>query len=414
MQPDMRMLIVLPRIPQPLHDGGAIAMWNTITALHAAGIVVDVFALDTNQKGARVDVFRGYCNEYGSAFVNTTVRRLYAVLRAVFPDALSAFNSPVHAPYWVSRFASIAAAEQLQAFVEKRQPYDVIQFESLFTAPYMPYLQQRGIITDSTTTVLRSHNLEYSIQETLALEKNRSAPERWYRSILAKQTKQYEFAVSRMFDVVTTLSQPEATELQTAGINAVCVPLGMEIQEQVVQPDPYTICLFGALDWEPNVLSTVWFIKEVLPYIKNKIPRIVVHIGGRNPGETITSLHNGISVIVHGTVANATEFRSRYALSVVPLFSGAGIRIKILEAMALQRPVVTTTAGALGLPLTNNLNVRIEDTAENFAEACIEILQSSELREKLTHNGILFLNECYSWQKYISSFTAIVQKQKQQ
>jgi glycosyltransferase involved in cell wall biosynthesis len=133
-----------------------------------------------------------------------------------------------------------------------------------------------------------------------------------------------------------------------------------------------------------------------------------LHIGGRDPGYDIKALHDGVRVIVHGVVQDALDFRATHGVNIVPLFSGSGIRIKILEALSVGCPVVSTTLGAEGLSVQHDEHLLIADEATTFARSCIALLQDPQRATAIGLAGRSLVSTHYTWNSAIHSITEFI------
>jgi hypothetical protein len=305
---------------------------------------------------------------------------------------------------------SAEALKELESMFADRH-VDIVQCESLFTAWYGAALKDKLSASVRPKFVLRAHNVEHRIMERLAREPGRSRMERMYRAHLARRTQSFEIAVARHMDAIATLTEEDASWFRSVApaVHTRSIPPGVEIPDvMLVQREtiPETFCILASMEWAPNVEGTLWFAREVLPKIRASRPNAELHIAGRNPGTEITELGALPGVTVHGEVDDALEFRSRYAVSIVPLFSGSGLRVKILEAMAMGRPVVSTTVGAEGIPAVAGEHIVIADDAHSFAAACTSLLQSPDTAAKIAQRGRELVQEQYAWQARINDLVS--------
>jgi glycosyltransferase involved in cell wall biosynthesis len=343
--------------------------------------------------------------------VVTDVNAVGAVRSIVNPRKLSAFGVPLQASYWVDRFASVDALRALSAFVQQHDRFDCVICETLFTACYGIALREHGLIGTSQPILLRAHNIEHRIQHHLAHEYNRSWFERRYRLHLAEGTKSYETWIFEHVDGVMTLSETDAEAVRVFAPHTAVrsIPPGVTLPDVREPSAPsHELCFLGSLDWLPNIDGLRWFVERVMPLIRAEVPDAVLHIGGRAPSYDVNALHDGSSVIVHGPVENATEFRRAHGINIVPLFSGSGVRIKILEAFAAQCPVVSTTLGAEGLPVTHNHHLLIADDVQPFARACIDVMYDGALAMRLGRAGRELVAASFSWQTAVASMVDFV------
>ncbi|OPY61756.1 MAG: Glycosyl transferases group 1 [Pelotomaculum sp. PtaU1.Bin065] len=157
------------------------------------------------------------------------------------------------------------------------------------------------------------------------------------------------------------------------------------------------ILFLGAMDYEPNIDAVNYFLKKSWPLIRNSYPRCTFTIAGRNPAQEIRDMHNGKDIIVMPDVLDVRNVLEKCAVMAVPLRLGGGMRIKILEAMAMKRAIVSTSMGCEGIGATHSENILIADDASDFAEQCLRVLKDKFLREKLGNNARAFVEHNYDW-----------------
>jgi glycosyltransferase involved in cell wall biosynthesis len=406
----MDLLVILPRIPLPARDGGAIVMIETLKALAAAGHSVDVAVVNTRKHRADPAVLAPFVRSVHAVDVDTTISAFGALRSLVRPRLPRAFGIPTSASYWVARFAS---EDMLSAVIDRVRStsYDAVLCETLFTACYGVAVRRLPM---APPVILRAHNVEHRIQERLAADPLRSAPQRWYRGMLARQTAGYEAFIARTLDAVATVSDDDAeyfTGVRGSRDGVRSVPPGIAIPEtSAVRPDPLSIGFLGSLDWEPNVDGVHWFVREILPLIRRSRPDAVFHIAGRRPPEHVRALHDGVSVVVHGEIDDAHAMRSTWAINVVPLRSGSGIRIKILETLAGGAAVVSTTVGCEGLGMVDGEQLVIADDAQHFADVCVELLTDPERAQALARRGRDAVRERFAWPQAIARLEGLIRE----
>jgi len=401
----MKILVILPRIPVPARDGGAIVMLESLQAMHAAGVDVTILALNTSKHRADASALAHLCSTVVTVDVETEPTAFGALRNLVLPRRSTIDRSIGHS-YWLERFITTATLEAAVTTAEMYGPFDIIQCEQLFTLELG--LHARDVLALRSLhvplVIYRSHNVEYRIQERMSVERGRSIAERWYRKVLTRRTRSFEEEALLLSDGCATLSEDDADVYRVVDPRGAIesIPPGISIPPVAIvdaakrQRD--TICLLASMEWAPNIEGTLWFVQDVLPLILKRRPSTVVHIAGRNPDARITNVHNGTTIIVHGEIEDPLAFRLQYAESVVPLFSGSGVRVKILEALGAACAVVTTTIGAEGLPLRDQHHVRFADTAEAFAAACCELLEQPSLAAEYGTNGRELMERDFTWQ----------------
>lgn len=407
----MRILVILPRIPMPARDGGAIVMLETVRSLLERGHHVDVIALNTRKHHADPAVMKGVCSSITAVDVDTSIRPLrmaWTLISSAFP---SEFGIPVGGSYWLTRFASIAVLENVEEHLRVHDPYDVIVCESLFTACYGEALRRRGTLAAHIPIVLHAHNVEGRIQERLSHDRRRSMIERFIRRRLAQQTLRYEHNVLSWCDAVLPLSDVDRAmfEDMQPTVQAITVAPGVQEHHVSTEREPNTLWFLGSLDWTPNVDGLHWFMGHVWPLIQARVPRAVMHIAGRATPSDVTAYHDGRCVVVHGEIDDPVVYRARYEVGIVPLLSGSGVRIKIIEALMDGAAIVTTSVGCEGLPLKTNEHVIIADDPKAFADACLELLMNTTMRESLRDHGADVMRQQYSWEQSARRMEQVLQ-----
>lgn len=262
--------------------------------------------------------------------------------------------------------------------------------------------------------VLFQHNVETTIWERRA-ENARGAMESWFLRRQAKLVCDYEGRKCREAAHVAAVSEQDAQRMREMfGVSGVTpIPTGVDIEQFSPPPTaaaPSSELVFvGSMDWLPNVDGMRWFMREVLPLIRQRRPGCRVVIAGRKPPEEVTNWARQDSLItVTGTVPDIRPYLWEASVSIVPLRIGGGTRLKIYEAMAARVPVVSTTIGAEGLTIDPPRNIRIADTAEDFAAACLRLLDSATERESIAGAAWDMVTGQFSWEKVTRLFEDIL------
>jgi glycosyltransferase involved in cell wall biosynthesis len=190
------------------------------------------------------------------------------------------------------------------------------------------------------------------------------------------------------------------------------IPTGVDVEYFRPSPDrdqPGTLVFSGAMDWMPNEDAMVYFIKRMWPRIRQQIPNASLCVVGRNPSRALVELaanHQGIEIT--GIVDDIRPFVHRAAVYVVPLRIGGGTRLKIFEAMAMGKAIVSTTIGAEGLPVHPGQDILIVDDPEQFADTTIRLLGDSVQREELGRAARELVNRTYSWDAVVQPFETVL------
>ncbi len=158
--------------------------------------------------------------------------------------------------------------------------------------------------------------------------------------------------------------------------------------------EPKSLFFIGRLDWKPNEEGLWWFVKNVWPNIIKKYPELKFYIAGRNMDSAIKKL-NSKNIIALGEVEDAIEFMNSKSIMICPLFSGSGMRVKIIEAMALGKTIISTSIGAEGIPCTHDENILLADTASEFEKTILKCIEDTSLCSKIGENAYSFANRNY-------------------
>ena len=294
-------------------------------------------------------------------------------------------------PYAVSRFAHATVQKQIQTWFRERR-FDVAVCDFLDAAVNFP-----GSL--SIPSVLFQHNVESEIWRRHAATAGNPAKKMMYRMEFRKMLR-YERAVVCKFQHVIAVSENDRSLMTrwVDGDRVTVVPTGVDLAHYRPEPaecepksDAYAplITFVGAMDWEPNVDGVEYFCSEVWPSIKAEVPQARFRIVGRNPDRRVqkwasnsTNANNDGSIEVTGRVPSIVEHLHQSAVVIVPLRIGGGTRLKIYEAMATAKAVVSTTVGAEGLDVHHGRDIILADDPRSFAQAVIMLLRDPELRRR--------------------------------
>jgi len=219
--------------------------------------------------------------------------------------------------------------------------------------------------------VLRSHNLEYLIWKRLA-EGSKNIAKKFYLNHLAKQLEQYELSIIPRMDGIITISQDDHKKYE-------------ELTE-------------GSLSWSPNLEGVTWFLEKVWRKIQPEFPSLKFYLAGRDiPNGLVKPEHENVKVV--GEVENAKQFISSKAIMLVPILSAGGMRVKIIEGMALGKTILSTTLGAEGIDYEKDKDILIADTAEEFKKQLKKILQTPDFLTNQVKGSRRFVETNYDNQE---------------
>jgi glycosyltransferase involved in cell wall biosynthesis len=287
--------------------------------------------------------------------------------------------------YHAERFISAGFSERIRQ-VLREEDYDIVQLETIYMASYIGTIRENS----NARIVLRAHNIEHLIWERIA--RNSGNPlKRWYLKHLARTLKRFETSVPSLVDGIAAISGKDADFFKSSPATPVVViPFGIHPPDYHFEvrsvKDP-TIFIIGAMNWMPNAEGVRWFLDKVWPDLFHRYPNLRFHIAGREMPAWMKNLDLP-NVIVEGEVGDASSFYAANDIMIVPLFSGSGIRIKVIEAMAYGKTVISTEIGAEGIDYTRGENLLSANLPCEFFEMISvcedhpEILQKTGLQAR--------------------------------
>jgi sugar transferase (PEP-CTERM/EpsH1 system associated) len=275
--------------------------------------------------------------------------------------------------------------------------YDVIHVEHSFMAPYVSWISP-----DSTArTLLSMHNVE-SLRFRREMHVARWGVRRLALAVDHALFGSWEERAVRQFDAIAAVSPLEQTWARDLAPSAAVglIPNGVNLNHfKPVQRtgDGRAVVFTGLMNYPPNVDAVVWFCDQILPLVRQRYPDVTFSIVGDKPTAAVQALARRAGVEVWGRVPDVRPHLANADALVVPVRSGAGTRLKILEAMAMRRPVVATSLGAEGLDVKAGSSILIGDTAAEFADRVCELLANPRLGEALGEEGRRLVEGCYGW-----------------
>lgn len=359
----MRILLITPRLPWPPVDGGRVAMSTLATSLASAG--ADIRVLSLNPQKHR-----------GTAISPLPLEAFDIDTSRVLAPAARSLSRRL--PCVVARFVSPAferrAVDVLRAF----KP-DVVQVESPFMLPYV------GAVRSSSPAAiaLRSLNVEFRIWETLA-DSEPSVPKRFAYRKVAASLRKYEVRAMRELDAIVPISIADANDFRELGVDVPMhvAPCGMRTFASTHTAEPFTVAFLGSLDYRPNQEAVRWIVRQLWPRVVAQVPEARLTIAGSSPPPWMAGL-TGDSVRFAGRVEDSAAFLQQHAVVIAPLFAGGGMRIKVLEAMALGRPLVATALGAGGVDVRDGHDALLAEDAGSFATAVVQLLRDPALATRI-------------------------------
>ncbi len=380
----MKILQICQRPPHPPIDGGAIGMDNITQGMLELGHQVKVLTVATSKHPVQHDkISKEYLEktQLESVFIDTSIHVMDAFINLFESES-----------YNVKRFVSADFEHKLKEILQKSS-FDVILLESLYVTPYIDLIRNLC----KAKIVLRSPNVEYVIWERVANNAN-NILKKPYLTLLAKRLKEYEKSVLGKLDGIASVTQEDLAIFKEMGFKGkgIAVPTGIIIDKDlfVKQREEEALSVFhiASMNWLPNVEAVDWFLKNVWNLVLDKVPQAKLYLAGRDMPDWLLK-HHQRNVIVVGEVENAREFYRSYKIMVVPILSGGGMRVKIIEGMAMGKTIVSTTIGAEGIQCTHQKHLLIANAPADFANAVIKCLEDAQLSASLSANAQRLINE---------------------
>ena len=380
----MRILQLCKKFPYPSKDGESVAVLSMSKGYVENGCQVRLLAMNTSKHFVHIQGVPEALSHYDSVhsiFHDTSINYIHAFLN-IFQS--KSFN--------IQRFVSDRFKLKLKSLLQNNE-IDVVQLESLYMAPYINTIRE----SSNALIVLRSHNIEYEIWNDLA-KVTRNPLKKWYYNISAKRLRSYELKQFDQYDTLIPISETDYNKYQTLNYNgSYCVsPVGLNTKNyqssSLLISNPIKLGYIGSLDWKPNIEGINWFFNNSWFKIHGNFPNIEFHLAGRNASQNLKKAIPE-AVQFHGEVENAINFLKKLDIVIVPLFSGSGIRVKILESMAMRKIVLSTKKGFEGIGIEHGKNAFIFESSDDIIKAIELCIENPERFESIQSQAQEFVQQ---------------------
>jgi glycosyltransferase involved in cell wall biosynthesis len=378
----MRILLLTPTLPYPLDTGGRIVVFNTIKHLAKRH---EIFLVSLIQEGQKKHV--PFLNDY-CVSVETVLKDISFSKKGLFLNLFS----PI--PYNMVRYHSREMEEKLKEIIPKHQ-FDLMQIEHLHMAQYAMFAGRIPVI-------LRQHNVESVMMERY-YKYAFNTLERMYAYFQWMKLLRYERKICLKSDLVITLSKADEGHIKRLSpqINTEVVSCGVDFEyfnSPFLPRKKDKIIYVGGLFFRPAFEAISYFLTNIWPRIKENSPEVKFYILGNCPAEKYKKIKNIPDVIFLDPVEDVRPHMATSTLLVVPYRIASGVRLKILESMAMKLPLVSTSIGCEGIEILNEEHILIADTPEAFAWQVIRLLKDKDLRNRLTDNAYRLVKSKYTWE----------------
>jgi len=405
----MKLLVLTPQLPYPPHQGTTLRNFNILKHL-APRHDITLLSFGTAAELDNAAPLRALCRhiEIVPYPTRSLAQRAWTTLTSPLPDmALRLKSDEMHARYDA---------------LMRRESFDIVQVEGIEMARYV---LQSKIANQKSKIVFDDHNAEYVLQRT-AFEADARRPARWHAALYSliqwKKLERYERAMCRAADhivvcseadarAITALFHPPDASLAIGNRQSkiTVIPNGVDTEFYTPAETPRDeprLVFTGKMDFRPNIDAMTWFAAEILPRVRAEIPQAQLVIVGQKPAPTIRALARQPGITVTGWVADTRPYLRDAALYVVPLRMGSGTRLKVLEAMAMGKAIVSTRRGIEGLELTER-EVVVADTREEFARAIVSLWRDPARRRALGQNARTLAEARYDWRALVPRFEEV-------
>ena len=380
----MRILQLCNKVPWPPKDGGAIAMLTLSKGFALLGHEVHVLAMNTQKHHVSIDEIPEDLKEkvkFELVEVPARISIKAMIWNLLFSDQ----------PYNAVRFIDEDFSRNIIRILEQKQ-FDLIQLEGLYLCPYVSLIRHHSKALIS----YRAHNVEHEIWERTA--KITPGIKSFYLKLLAKRIKKFERDYINEYDVLVPITDRDGDILNEMG-NAKprhTTQTGIDLATLVPKANKLeypSVFHIGALDWAPNQEGLLWFLENCWNKLHQKYPELKFYIAGRNAPEWLQARVKYKNVIYLGEIEDAYSFMNSKAIMLVPLLSGSGMRVKIIEGLALGKAIVSTAIGAEGISVEDGKQIIIANEDSSFIDAISQLIESRELYDQLCKNAIDFIHE---------------------
>lgn len=383
----MKILIISHKPVIPTLDGGSLATKKIYLDLKKEYKTVDIIALNTKNKSSLIKEK----NQNQTLFsINTSLN---------FSKLIMSFLNI--RCYQVERFYNNKISNKIVKIIKKKK-YEYVLFEGVFPSVYLNDIQSKC----NCKIIIRTHNVEHEIWNNLAKNTNNLFKKITYM-FLKNQMKNWENYICSKCDFLFCISKSDQLYFnKKIGRKTGYLPVSFKLKKRK-KPNNFSIFHLGAMDWKPNIEGVDWFLKKVWTNnFKNKNSLKLYLAGKKMP--IFLKKKNDKSLIIKGTVENAENFMMEKSVMIVPLFSGSGIRIKILEGMSMGIPIITTRKGAQGIKYINKKNILICEDEFDFKKYIIKLKKDKNLFNNISKEGKKLIKNYFSSEIVIKNWKNLI------
>jgi sugar transferase (PEP-CTERM/EpsH1 system associated) len=384
----LSILFVSATVPYPAIDGGRIRVLSLVSNLCRNNKVTFLTFIKSSEdkRGAQ------YLRDMGIEVVEVKwdYDKVLDALLSVLKQIISG------KPLTIAKYYSPTMADELGNLLKSRS-FDVLHFEMLHTGQYLLRIPNGY----TAKKVLDQQNIDSCIWQRLASTERNPFKKLLYHWQY-KAFFRFENKLCPIFNECVCVSEEDSNRLASIcpGANINVVPNGVDVDyfsPTETEENESSIVFVGSMDWQPNEDAVLYFCDSIFPLVKPEIPEVKFYIVGSNPTDRVLKLKSMDGVVVTGLVDDVRPYMAESAVYIVPLRIGGGTRLKILQAFAMKKAVISTSVGCEGLGLVHGEHILISDDPKEFADNVIKLARDKQLRRKLGENGRLLVQDKYDW-----------------
>jgi len=398
----VRLLWLKTELLHPVDKGGKIRTYQMLKELkrnhQITYLTLDDGSADANARKLSAE----YCHE----LVCVPHRQREKFTSGFYAEL--GLNLVAKLPYAIKKYVSPGMKREIATRM-RANDFDVLVCD--FLAP-------AGNVPDKLNcpAILFQHNVEAMIWKR-HYEVQTNPVKKAYLYDQWRKMHAFEQTMCRRFDSVIAVSR-EDREFMARHYNTVKVydvPTGVDTEffqpGGKEKPVPHSMVFTGSMDWLPNEDAIRYFTEEIMPRIRKQVPDATLTVVGRNPYPALLELsQREPSIIVTGRVDDVRPYMERASAYVVPLRIGGGTRLKIYEAMAMGKAIVSTSIGAEGLPVRDGVEILLQDDPDSFAAAAVRVLTEAETATAIGERAAKRVRESFGWDKVADTFASICEQ----
>jgi len=404
----MKILLLWHDLPSP-YTGDSLPIYNLFKYLgQKHDITLLSFKQVTEESRYRYDLNRYYeaIETQDITEAKSLIKRIIRTFANILsPTSLFSAKSSFIDFYYSHTYYSPGMQLKIKNLLTTTK-FDLI-YTSLFMAFYVQDVDLPKVVHEYDCVTEMNRQKYLSMKNLVA---------KFFYWLVYLRMKRYERNISKKFDVLIVVSPQEQKTVQSLfpSANALVVPNGVDTEffRPGYEQEEYASLIFvGSMSYQANVDAMLYFHSRIYAKIKKNLPETKLYIVGREPTKEIQSLSSDKSVVVTGYVEDVRPYLARASVVLAPFVSGTtGIKNKVLEAMAMAKPVVSTSMGVQGITLVTNDHVIIADEPDEFARHVVELLCDKQLRQKIGHNARKLVESSYSWGSMAEQLNEVITK----